>query len=539
MMTIDTQGECFFKGLAGKDPASGSRIRSLTRAVAGKFGAQSAYNLLLRSEVVAGWRKPSLALYDHTLHLIGGGEKYGCTMAEALQDAFDVTLIAHLPVTLAQLMDWYDLDLSRCRVKILPLDFFRQEDRGGINPDLVSERTENPFLAVSRESGNFDFFINNSMLEMVYPLANNSLFVCHFPERQKGAYFYVPHYRQLICNSRYTAEWIEKKWSLSPSQQIYPPVDMEPAAAPLPPKENIILSVARFESGGSKQQAEMITAFARLRAQAPRELQNWKLILCGGSAAPNPYLDRIREMLRARPDLPVELKINISLNELKTLYARSALFWHFCGLHQSNPAHVEHFGMSTVEAMQNRCLPIVFDGGGQREIVEDGISGYRFSGIRQLLDLTLQTIRDPGQREQTSRAAQLRGKNFTRAIFSARVRALFGNLAEEYASGAPLAAPGKGKLKWTPLVSIVILTKNSFGVVQRLVSGDPGPGIPAPDRVDLHGQPIQRRHRCLPAVHPPCAQAHHHGRRRKFQPQRHPHAGGPGSAGKDRGLLHR
>lgn len=444
MKPIDAQSESFFHGLVRKNPAAGSQLQPLAQAVARKSGAQAAYNLLLRSEVVSGWRQASVALYDHTLHLIGGGEKYGCTMAAALQDQFDVTLIAHRPVTLAKLMGWYDLDLSRCRVKILPLDFFDKKDQGRINPDLVSDRSENPFLAVSRESGNYDFFINNSMLEMVYPLSNISLFVCHFPERHKGAYFYVQHYRHLIYNSRYTAEWIEKKWRLSPSHHIYPPVDMEPAAAPMLPKENIILSVARFESGASKQQAEMIAAFARLRAKAPRELQSWKLILCGGSASPNPYLEKIRGLMNARPDLPVELKINIPLSELKKLYARSALFWHFCGLHQSNPAHVEHFGMSTVEAMQNQCLPIVFDGGGQREIVENGISGYRFSNIRQLLDLTLQSIRDPGQRQRTSLAAQLRGGNFTRAIFAEKVRGLFGHLAEEYASGAPLAAPAQG-----------------------------------------------------------------------------------------------
>ena len=443
MKPIEARIDNFYQVLGRRDPAAASQIPPLAQAVARKSGPQAAFNLLLRSEVVAGWRQPRVALYDHTLHLIGGGEKYGCTMAAALQEEFDVTLIAHRPVTLAQLMDWYDIDLSRCRVKILPLDFFDKKDPGPINPDLVSDRSENPFLAVSRESGNYDFFINNSMLEMVFPLSNISLFVCHFPERRKGSYFYVQHYRHLIYNSRYTAEWIEKKWRLSPSHHIYPPVDMEPAPGQMLAKENIILSVARFESGGSKQQAEMIAAFARLRAKAPRELQNWKLILCGGSASANPYLDKIRALLKAQPDLPVELKINIPLSELKELYARSALFWHFCGLQQSNPAHVEHFGMSTVEAMQNQCLPIVFDGGGQREIVENGISGFRFANIRQLLDLTLQLIRDPGQRQRSSRAAQLRGGNFTRAIFTERVRDLFGHLAEEYASAAPLAAPAQ------------------------------------------------------------------------------------------------
>jgi hypothetical protein len=331
--------------------SAAAELPRLLAETAAAAGPQAAYNLLLRAEVVAGLRKPTLALYDHTLHLIGGGEKYGCTMANALQEDFDVTLLSHLPVSLDDLMKWYDLDLSRCRLKVMPLDFFPAD--GPINPDLVSTRTENPFFAVSRESGNYDFFVNNSMLEMVYPLANVSLFVCHFPERPKGPYFYAHHYGHLIYNSRYTTAWIEKKWGISGGHHIYPPVDMEPAPGQSEAKEKIILSVARFESGGSKQQAEMIAAFARLRAQAPEATRGWKLVLCGGSASPNPYIDRIRAGLEMQPDLPVELRVNIPLEELKRWYARASLFWHFCGWRRSNPAEVEHFGMSTVEAMQN------------------------------------------------------------------------------------------------------------------------------------------------------------------------------------------
>ncbi len=403
--------------------------------LAARSGPQAAYNLLLRSEVVAGWRKPSLALYDHTLHLIGGGEKYGCTMAQALQDDFDITLIAHRPVSTDELMKWYDLDLSRCRVKVMPLDFFPPD--GPINPDRVSARTENPFLAISRESGNYDFFINNSMLEMVYPLANVSLFICHFPERPKGPYFYAQHYRHLIYNSRYTAEWIARKWGITNGRHIYPPVDMEPVAGETP-KENVILSVARFESGGSKQQAEMIAAFSRLRAMAPETARDWRLVLCGGSASPNPYLERIRADLAAQPGLPVELRINIPLAELKREYARASVFWHFCGLGQSNPANVEHFGMSTVEAMQNGCLPVVFDGGGQREIVEDGVSGFRFSGTRELLERTARALGDRELRLRLGLAAKRRGGDFSRMVFNEKVRALFSGLAGTYASGDPL-----------------------------------------------------------------------------------------------------
>jgi glycosyltransferase involved in cell wall biosynthesis len=431
--------EIFFGSIRSGGLAAKAVISQAKEALGKQPGPQAAYNLLLRTEVVAGWRKPSLALYDHTLHLIGGGEKYGCTMAQALQDDFDITLITHRPVTLDNLMAWYHLDLSRCRIKIMPLDFFDKQGQGQINPDLVSARGENPFFAISRESGNYDFFINNSMLEMVYPLANVSVFVCHFPERHRGDYFYVPYYRHLIYNSLYTAAWIEKKWLISPRHHIYPPVDMEPDAGEMPPKETVILSVARFEIGGSKQQLEMISAFARLLARAPQALRGWKLILCGGSASPNPYLDQIRAVLNSQPGLPVELRVNIPLGELKGLYARAAIFWHFCGLGQSNPAQVEHFGMSTVEAMQNGCLPVVFDGGGQREIIENGISGYRFSSSGELLGQTLAAIQDPRLRAGIARAAQRRGADFSRAVFTARVRGLFHELAAAYASGKPLS----------------------------------------------------------------------------------------------------
>jgi glycosyltransferase involved in cell wall biosynthesis len=428
-----TQVETFLQAVRLKDPVLKTKITLMLNDLELQHGPQAAYNLLLRSEVVAGWRRPSVAIYDHTLHLIGGGEKYGCTMAQALQDDFAVTLIAHKPVSLAELMEWYDLDLSRCRIKIMPLEFFDKTDQGQINPDLVSARTENPFQVVSRESGNYDFFINNSMLEMVYPLANISMFVCHFPERPKGAYFYANHYQHLICNSHYTAEWIEKKWHISPNHHIYPPVDMEPVSRATSLKEKIILSVARFESGGSKQQVEMIAAFQRLRVMAKDELQGWKLILCGGSSVPNPYLEKIQDTLRSQPGLPLELKINIPLSELKQLYSRSTIFWHFCGLGQSNPAHVEHFGMSTVEAMQNGCLPIVFNGGGQREIVEHGISGFRFDNTGDLFDLTIKVINDQVLLNKMSRAAQERSKFFTSSVFTAKVRQLFKQIADNYA----------------------------------------------------------------------------------------------------------
>jgi len=196
----------------------------------------------------------------------------------------------------------------------------------------------------------------------------------------------------------------------------------------------MILSVARFESGGSKQQDRMIGAFAGLRERFPRETDGWKLVLAGGSAADNPFLSRIGDLIAARPDLPVELKVNIPVSELLELYREAGIFWHFCGLHQTEPALVEHFGMTTVEAMQNGCVPVVFDGGGQREIVEEGRSGFRFAGIGELIEKTVRVITDLRLRTELARAARERGLRFTREVFESQVKDFFREIADRYAS---------------------------------------------------------------------------------------------------------
>ena len=80
---------------------------------------------------------------------------------------------------------------------------------------------------------------------------------------------------------------------------------------------------------------------------------------------------------------------------LRICTGRAAIFWHACGLNETKPERIEHFGMTTVESMQNYCVPIVIDGGGQREIVEQGKSGYRFSTLSQLQEHSLTVITDP------------------------------------------------------------------------------------------------------------------------------------------------
>lgn len=408
-----------------------SVLPQILEIVSANAGIQASYNLLSRLEVMLHFRKPSIGLYDHTFHIIGGGQKYGCTIAYALQDEFDVTLIANRNITHQDIKSWYNLDLDQCKIKVLAIPFFEEKEIQHIDPLAVSARDENPFHLISRESGNYDIFINNSMLEMVYPLSVVSVLTCHFPERRRSGYFYADKYTYVVYNSQYTAEWIRKKWKMSATTHIYPPVDLHESDGS-PKKENIILSVARFESGGSKQQLGMAKAFVGLSQANPEVLKNWRLILAGGSVSNNPYLEEIEKYLASEHSGDIDLRVNISLEELKSLYERARIFWHFCGLYQTDPSLVEHFGMSIVEAMQNWCVPIVFDGGGQREIVEQGVSGYRFSSLKELKKRTLEIMNDDVLWEDLSQHAHARGMIFTKEAFVAKVKELFEQIKNTY-----------------------------------------------------------------------------------------------------------
>ncbi len=399
------------------------------------YGSLAVDHLLARMQVILGYRKMSVTFYDQAMHVIGGGQKYGCTMAAAVQDRFDVTLLTCKPVTLADLEGWYGLSLSGCELKQLSLPFFERIgawiDSNAVNPD-----DPNPFEAISLASQRTDIFVNVNMLTMIRPLSPFSVFVCHFPDTLRRCYFAVDDYSCVFVNSHYTGHWTRSLWGLDPDGLLYPPVDMSAAPAE---KENLILSVARFEPGGSKKQHELIRAFELLCNSHLDILQGWRLVLAGGSLPQNRYLAEIQRLAK-KSSAPVEVCSNLSLPELQNLYARAKIFWHGCGLGEIDPHLIEHFGMSIVEAMQNRCAPIVFNGGGQREIVEHGLSGFRFDSLQDLGRYTLDMILNPDRMQEMQDAAFVRSQVFSRRRFEEFVESFFRALEEEYRK-TPLPDP--------------------------------------------------------------------------------------------------
>jgi glycosyltransferase involved in cell wall biosynthesis len=178
-------------------------------------------------------------------------------------------------------------------------------------------------------------------------------------------------------------------------------------------KERLILSVGRFSRRGTrKRQLEMVRAFA----EGCQRFPGWEFLCIGGLAgdpADQAYFEEVREAARG---FPIQVISNPTGALVRQAYERASLFWHAAGLgddEEAYPERAEHFGMSTVEAMAAGGVPVVIRKGGQPEIVEDGVNGYMWDTLDQLVDLTARLAASDQLRETLSRAALQRSRAFT------------------------------------------------------------------------------------------------------------------------------
>lgn len=189
----------------------------------------------------------------------------------------------------------------------------------------------------------------------------------------------------VIVNSAFTKKIVDTEYGIR-SRVVYPPV------APVASKGNkepLILSVGRFEpSLNTKHQDILIQAFRLLSPQLPE----WKMVLAGGSGSK----EWVQQLKRMASGLPIEIKTNISHNELAGLYSRSSIYWHGAGYgvdENNNPELTEHFGISTVEAISAGCTPLVVPYGGQREIVGD--PQFHWTTIAELIQKSTELAKQP------------------------------------------------------------------------------------------------------------------------------------------------
>lgn len=197
----------------------------------------------------------------------------------------------------------------------------------------------------------------------------------------------INKYQIIISNSHFTSRWIEKRWGRK-SHLIQPFIDVELFNFNDYSRNNVILSVGRFFNGSNnKKQLEIINFFKRLVDE--KVINNsWVLILAGACHTEKiehiKYLELLYKNIK---NYNIEIKTDISHDELLSLYKKSSIYIHASGLGEDiglNPENFEHFGITTCEAMSCGCIPVVYDAAGQSEIVNNENVGFKFRDYQQL-----------------------------------------------------------------------------------------------------------------------------------------------------------
>jgi glycosyltransferase involved in cell wall biosynthesis len=398
-----------------------------------------------------------IGLFDAYLSTLGGGENFLAVFAELIEQDYpqaDVEIITYPPyaTSIERLAERFGVELRRTRVRPVPID---------PRPHLSSFRLLQRYLLerdVSRLSRQYDLFVNNTIYSLAPAASRQSLYMCMFPldpipvslrrpsrrRRLLAPYValrralyhrWIGSYGMVLANSDYTRGWVSRMWDLD-SRVLYPPVETCPRLH-LEAKRKSILSVGRFFAGNhNKKHDVLIDVFLALRA---RGLTDWELHLVGGrtdDAGTDAYVTDLQCRAAGHP---VHFHFDASRQTLEKLLLSSSVFWHATGFGEdetSEPEKLEHFGMSTVEAMTHGCVPLVYKSGGQTEIVDDGVNGFLWVELPELLQRTMSLVRDRPLRERMALAAHRRSQRYGRGAFRREARAVLAELMSRTAPGS-------------------------------------------------------------------------------------------------------
>jgi glycosyltransferase involved in cell wall biosynthesis len=221
----------------------------------------------------------------------------------------------------------------------------------------------------------------------------------------------------VLCYSNFVKTFIDQSFS-KPVQVLYPYVQKMPYMK----KENIILSVGRFTRGKNTKKQEVLIDFFKTHKT---QFKSWRLILAGAALVQDK--DYVQKLKKAIGRAPIEIHENISFSLLSNFYGKAKIYWHAAGFGEDVVAHpekAEHFGIATVEAMSAGCVPVVYNAGGQKEIVSDGENGFVWNDFTDLLGKTQVLMTNQLKWEKMSAEAKKRAGEFSKERFCAHVTRL-------------------------------------------------------------------------------------------------------------------
>lgn len=317
-------------------------------------------------------KKPKAALYDPYLDTLGGGEQYVLSVMKALEDeGYDVTIF------------WKE-DLEQ-KIK----DKFGLSFRN-LHTDTSGFHGNKTPLARWWHLGNYDLFFYITDGSYFFSGAKKNFLYAMVPRRDLYSVGGMNSLKlsgwNIIANSHFTASHL-KSWGIR-STVHYPYLQDSLLYAPYVKKQKIILNVGRFFNHlHKKNHGEAIYTFNRL--QESPTFKDYRLILAGGLRPEDrDYFDEIKKV--AKKNKNIELRPNVSHDELISLYEHSMFYWHFTGIgvnEREHPEQVEHLGITPIEAMAAGAVVYCYAAGGPRELIKQGKNGFLFSSEDELISM--------------------------------------------------------------------------------------------------------------------------------------------------------
>jgi alpha-1,3/alpha-1,6-mannosyltransferase len=372
-----------------------------------------------------------ISLVMFTTNVLGGGNKFTADLASALNDTgHDVAVCAwDRPVPgrcHEEFLDvpperWfipgYRRNLGTIYKTTFNLSSALKQCVSRFNPDMVINSTTPSVLrVVPHPIKKIAYVFNPTELTMY----SHSLRL----ELYRSIYWWI-HYKTIgnidaiVCDSDYIKEITYLLWKCSLPDKaryhtIYPCVDVHRFMGD-ESREKKVCYVGRIER--DKGIDMVLDAYLKVKDILPEV----KLEIVGGvkgSPFATAYYPSLVSRLSRIGFEHISLRTDVPDSEITRTLMTSRCMASY------NPG--EHFGIVPVEAMAAGTPPIVADGGGQRETVVHGETGYLINSKEEMTDAMISLLSDDGTFKRMSRAGRRRADNvFSREALAKKWNGLF------------------------------------------------------------------------------------------------------------------
>lgn len=345
-----------------------------------------------------------VGIFSPYLEVFGGGERYILSIASLLSLNYEVSIYADKTI-IGKAKDILNIHLDR--IHFLPTEQY------------CTLNFLNKYITLNK----FDLFFYMTDGSIFFSGAKKNFLIiqspAHIPPSDLLNKLKLANWR-ILCYSQFMQDIIYKKIGIK--ADILPPcIDEGKFSSTHVQKENIILTVGRFFLYPHNKKHEiMLTFFIN---NYKKYFTGWKLIIAGGLTEAGGQ-DLINKLKNQSKEFQVEIVVNPSFVGLQRLYQKAKIYWHATGFGEDlekYPERAEHFGITTVEAMTHGTVPVVFNGGGQKEIISDSVDGFLWENEQDLLEKSYKLISNNKLWQDVSKKAREKASFYSVQKFYAKL----------------------------------------------------------------------------------------------------------------------